>query len=105
MHKKVSGGLKRWKVDGSLTTNLPIIQATTRLFPLALNGNYVDFEVKHNETPQLIELIVHPELFRFGEFLLHVHDLLLFGNQFPTEVALELPEESVMKHELHPRAA
>jgi hypothetical protein len=35
------------------------------LLPLALYGDGVDLDVQHNETPQLIEFEVHPELFRF----------------------------------------
>ena len=33
------------------------------LLPLALYGDGVDLDVEHNETPELVELAVHPELF------------------------------------------
>ncbi len=48
------------------------------LFPFALHGNRVNLEIQHDETPQLIQFEVHPELFGFGKFLLHF--VLLFGN-------------------------
>jgi hypothetical protein len=32
--------------------------------PLALHGYGIHFDVKYNETPQLVELEVHPEHFR-----------------------------------------
>lgn len=36
-----------------------------KLSPLALYGDGVDLDVQNDEAPQLIELVVHPELFRF----------------------------------------
>jgi hypothetical protein len=40
--------------------------------PLALDGDGVDFYVEDDEAPELVEFEVHPELFGFREFLLHV---------------------------------
>jgi hypothetical protein len=47
------------------------------LLPLALHGNCIHLDVEHDEAPQLVELEVHPELFRIREFLLRIHGLLL----------------------------
>ena len=69
MHQGVSGimfqVIKKTKVDSYSTINLLIIQAMRQLFPLALYGDHVYLYVQNNEAPQLVEFIVHPELFRF----------------------------------------
>ena len=75
------------------------------LLPLTLHSYRVHFDVEHDEPPQLVELEVHPELFRVREFFLCVHGTLLLGDQFPAEVGFELPDESLVKHKLHPGAA
>jgi hypothetical protein len=81
------------------------VMAPDRLSPFALHGNRVNLYIQHDEAPQLVEFEVHPELFGFREFFLCVHDVLLFRDQLPAEQAFEFPDESVMKHELHPCAA
>ena len=35
------------------------------LLPLALYSDRVYLDVEHNETPELIEFVIHPEFFRF----------------------------------------
>ena len=73
--------------------------------PLALNGNRVNFDVQHDETPELIQLEIHPELFCLAKFLFALHVSLLFGDQLPAQQGFEFPYEGVVEHELHPRAA
>jgi len=75
------------------------------LVPLALNGNCINFDVQHNEAPKLIQLEVHPKLFRLAKFLFALHVSLLFGDQLPAQQGFEFPDEGVMEHELHPCAA
>jgi hypothetical protein len=58
--------LKNWKVEEVTPSTFQLYkQAMNWLFPLALHGHRVDLDVEHNETPQLIKLEAHPELFRF----------------------------------------
>lgn len=75
------------------------------LVPLTLHSDRVDLNIKHNETPQLIQLEIHPELFCFAKFLFVLHVSLLFRDHFPAQQAFEFPDEGVVEHELHPCTA
>ena len=63
------GLIKNWKVEGENPSTFQTIQFVQWLFPLALYRDGVYLDVQHNETPQLIKLVVHPELFRSRESL------------------------------------
>ena len=77
-------GCKDKKLEGWEYTLQPSnFQLVTRnlisLVPLALHSDCINLDVQHDEAPELIQLEVHPELFRFGKFLFH-GQTLLFGD-------------------------
>ena len=76
-----------------------VVKPTLRA--LAVVDGFENFDIQHNEAPELIQLEVHPKFIARGDF--HVC-LLLFGDDFPAGQGFEFPDEGVVEHKLHPRA-